>query len=95
MNDAREVIARHISAAGPYGSTDAWERRGDKHRARCLRSASAILAALAEAGLAVVPQRPTTKMREVVLEAGGHVALGFAMAAWPDMLAAAEGARDE
>ena len=39
---------------------------------------------------------PTMEMKRVVLDNGGHVALGYAMAALPDMLAAAraEEARD-
>ena len=50
---------------------------------------AAELLAVRNAGYVVVPREPTGEMKAVVRNLGGKQALAYALAAWPDMLAAA------
>jgi hypothetical protein len=57
MNDAREVLARFF-AGEDWTGDEPWDYLSDDAREGYRKSADAILAALAEAGMAVVPREP-------------------------------------
>ncbi len=101
MREAREVIARFF--AGEDWCCDvAWEDLSDETREGYGKSAAAILAALAAAGLAVVPREATREMRVAANatvcirtpDGTWSIARDEAARTWRAMLAAAEGQKD-
>ena len=97
MTDLRKLIARALCAEFHHDNycmppSDGYlDRYGDDY----LPPADAVLAALDNAGLVVVPREPTKEMLNIVRGNGGTSALAWALAAWPDMIAASPYAKKE